>query len=39
MEEMKKEQARKAISWLREHRLEWKGKSAEDSIREDRDSR
>jgi hypothetical protein len=37
--ELKKERARKTISWLKTHRLKTKGKPTEELIREDRDSR
>jgi hypothetical protein len=39
LKELKKEQARKTISWLKKNRLKAKEKSAEDLIREDRDNR
>lgn len=37
--ELKKEQARNTISWLKKNRLKPKGKSTEDLIRKDRDTR
>ncbi|MEE9151186.1 MAG: antitoxin [Thermoplasmata archaeon] len=37
--ELKKERSRNTISWLKKNRLKTKGKSTEDLIREDRDSR
>lgn len=37
--ELKKEHARKTISWLKTHRLKTKEKSVEEQIREDRDLR
>jgi hypothetical protein len=37
--ELKKEQSKNALSWLKTHRLKTKGKSVEEQIREDRDSR
>jgi len=39
LRELKKERARKTISWLKAHRMKTKGKSAEELIRGDRDSR
>jgi len=39
MKELKKEHSRKALSWIREHRVEYRGETAENAIREDRDSR
>ncbi len=37
--DLKKERARKTLSWLKTHRLKTKGKPIEKQIREDRDSR
>jgi len=39
LRELKKEKARRALSWLKENRLEPGETSVEDIIREDRDSR
>ena len=39
LHELKKERSRRALAWIKNHRLESKGKSAEELIREDRDSR
>jgi len=38
MRELKREHSRKALSWIREHQIEYSGETAEESIREDRDS-
>lgn len=37
--ELKKEQGKNTLSWLKTHRLKTKGKLVEEQIREDRDSR
>jgi hypothetical protein len=37
--ELKKERAKKTLSWLKTNRLKTKGKPTEELIREDRDSR
>ncbi len=37
--ELKKEQARNTISWLKKNRLKSKGETIEDQIRKDRDMR
>ena len=39
IKELKKEQAKKALLWLKKHRLESKGKTTEELIRKDRDSK
>jgi len=39
LRELKKEKAKRALSWLKENRLSSDGKVAEETIREDRDSR
>ncbi len=39
IQELKKERSRRALAWIKNHRLETKGKPAEELIREDRDSR
>ncbi len=39
MQELKKERSRRAVMWLKAHRLPAGEKSVEEEIREDRDSR
>jgi len=38
-QELKKERSQKALAWIKKHRLESAGRTAEEMIREDRDSR
>ncbi len=37
--ELKKEQSKKALSWLKKHKIKTRGKAAEELIRKDRDSK
>jgi hypothetical protein len=39
IQELKKEQSKKALLWLKKHRLKTIGKTAEELIRKDRDSK
>jgi hypothetical protein len=39
IQELKKEKSKKALAWLKQHRLKTKGKTAEELIRKDRDSK
>jgi hypothetical protein len=39
IQELKKEQSRKALLWLKKHKIKSKGKTAEELIRKDRDSK
>ena len=38
-QELKKERSLRALGWIKKHRLEGEGRTAEEIIREDRDSR
>ena len=39
IQELKKERSKKALAWLKKHKLKTKGKTAEELIRMDRDSK